>query len=514
MTIFLHAPIAPPANPFANQKQNKRIGEPPRKPYPLHMNLGTDSAIPKYRITGVEAFAIGSYGEKGDYTEADLDEMSASYDPNVHAASTKFDHIDQGPAGGWLANPRRVGKKLLVDIVGATKAVADGFLGEWKNRSIEIYRDFNGTGKPYIRGLALLGAAAPHVKGLAHVSPEQIAAMKDAGERFITLSGDTNGAFAFYDYGMSPVEGYEPPAMDEMPLPYVSAPYGSPAGMNATATRALVIVDSEATGETRGHKHVADLSKGADGWTSPPCYCGPAIPGDTHQHVIERGVVLPALDGLGVMHTHELELESEDYQIESINAMEAMNMNDKTPNPAPNTTDPTPAPAPPVDAERAAKFAEMEARFAAIEADNARMTVELAATKRKARDASFDSAWDKALGEGRCVPAQRAHEFAIFNALCDGNGAVVNFGENAEHAPADAYLIALSERPASGITATDVAGAASNTRVAAINFGDSGDADQVAANRRTEAIMKFKADNKIASFTDAALAYSAANPGK
>jgi len=471
------------------------------------MNTGTDSATKLHRITGIEAFKAGDYGDKGRYTVDDLDAIAASYDPALHSAALKFDHIDQGPAAGWISRVYRSGEKLLVDVVNATKEAADGFLGEWRNRSAEIYRDFEGSGKPYLRGLALLGSAAPHVKGLAHVTPEQIAAMKDAGQRFTVLSDDPKGAVAFYDY-MMPGE-YEEPEVKEMPLPYVSAPYGSPAGMNTVATKAIVIVDSEATGETRGHCHVADLSKSADGWTSPPCPCGPAIPGDTHQHVIERGVVLPALDGLGVMHTHELELEAEDYQIESINAMEAMKMNDTT-----QTPDPTPvAPVPSAD-ERAAKFAEMEARFAAIEADNARMTLELAATKRKARDASFDSAWEKALAEGRCVPAQRAKEFAIFNALCDGSGAVVNFGENAEHAPADAYLIALSERPASGLIAQDVAGAASNNRVSQINFGDSGDADQVAANRRTEAIMKFKAEHKIASFTDAALAYSKANPGK
>ena len=85
--------------------------------------------------------------------------------------------------------------------------------------------------------------------------------------------------------------------------------------------------------------------------------------------------------------------------------------------------------------------------------------------------------------------------------IVDGNAAAIAVGD---------YL----DSDASGLIAQDVAGQSSATRVAAINFGDSGDADQVAANRRTEAIMQFKAEHKIANFTDAALAYSKANPGK
>jgi len=472
------------------------------------MATGTDSATPKlHRITGVEIFRAGDYGEKGRYGVEDLDTIAASYDPAKHSAALKFDHIDQGPAAGWISRVYRSGEKLLVDVVNATKDAADGFLGAWKNRSAEIYRDFEGSGKPYLRGLALLGSAAPHVKGLAHVTEDQIAAMKDAGERFITLSGDASGAFAFYDYGMEASEGYETPAVAEMPIPYVAQPYGSPAGMNATVTRSIVIVDSEATGETRGHNHVADLSRRADGWTSPPCYMGPNVPGDDHQHVIERGKVLPAADKLGIMHTHELELEAEDYDLSiSIEAPEAMTMSDTNKQ----------------NEAEAAKFSELETRLtesikaefaeklATLEASNKTLTEQAEAAKRKARDVSFDSAWEKAENEGRVVPAQKPKELALFNALCDSHGGVVNFGESAELAPADAFLSALSERPVMGIAEKDIAGKASGEKVAAITFGDAGDADQVAANRRTAEINKFKADNNIKTFTEAALAWSKA----
>lgn len=433
-------PSGPCPNPFANQKQKERIGNPPRKLYPLRMNLATDSATKLHRIIGIEAFKAGDYGDKGSYSVDDLDAIAASYNPSLHSAALKFDHIDQGPAAGWVSRVYRSGEKLLVDVVNASKEAADGLIGAWKNRSAEIYRDFEGTGKPYLRGLALLGSAAPHVKGLAHVTPEQIAAMKDAGERFITLSGDTNGAFAFYDYGMTSPEGYEAPEVEESTIPAVWSTYGPPKGIGPVALKTMVIVDSAGCEENRCHKHRVDLTADANGWTSPPVWCGPNTPGDEHQHTVTAGKIDAAPDGFGVMHTHEIELTLEDkieghLPIPEIET-EITIMSEKT------ITDPTPAPA--VDA---VKFGEMTSALARQESEILALKAQNAAIIRRERDTKFDAAWAAAFTDGRVTEAQKPQTLAIFNAFCDSATDSVNFGESGSLAPADAFLSELRSRP-------------------------------------------------------------------
>lgn len=102
------------------------------------------------------------------FNDEDLAAMAESYDPvGIEAAALNFDHAWDGPAHGW-----------------ATRVwVADGFLwarfeqlsdeavaaiesGQWPRRSSELNMKHPATGKPYFRGLALLGAAHPAVYGL------------------------------------------------------------------------------------------------------------------------------------------------------------------------------------------------------------------------------------------------------------------------------------------------------------------------------------------------------------
>ena len=74
----------------------------------------------------------------------------------------------QGPAYGWVESLKLVGETLvarLKQVPEEIKALADA--GRYKHRSAEIFLDFQGTGRKYLKRIAMLGAAVPAVKGLA-----------------------------------------------------------------------------------------------------------------------------------------------------------------------------------------------------------------------------------------------------------------------------------------------------------------------------------------------------------
>jgi hypothetical protein len=114
-----------------------------------------------------EIFRAGKYPQ-GDFTEADLDQIVQAYDPKIHEAPITLDHGKTGPAYGWVAGLKRVGKTLVAsfrDVAEELKGLVEA--GRYKKRSAEIYTNFAGTGKKYLKAVAFLGAAVPEVKGLA-----------------------------------------------------------------------------------------------------------------------------------------------------------------------------------------------------------------------------------------------------------------------------------------------------------------------------------------------------------
>ncbi len=116
----------------------------------------------------IELFRAGNYGEKGAYTEADIDKMVANYDPAKHEAPVVVGHPEHdAPAFGWVESLKRAGSVLL----GKLKQVPAQFEdlvreGRFKKRSISLYRTADG---PALRHVGFLGAMPPEVKGLADV---------------------------------------------------------------------------------------------------------------------------------------------------------------------------------------------------------------------------------------------------------------------------------------------------------------------------------------------------------
>lgn len=114
-----------------------------------------------------EIFRAGDYGERGAWGDDSLDALVRDYDPALHEAPVTFDHAQTGPALGWVAGLRRSGDRLLARVRAAGDDLLDALReGSFRKRSVELYRALPETGRPYLKAVSLLGAAAPAVKGL------------------------------------------------------------------------------------------------------------------------------------------------------------------------------------------------------------------------------------------------------------------------------------------------------------------------------------------------------------
>lgn len=123
----------------------------------------------------VAIFAPGNHhGGAAPYSPADLQEIADTYTPGLHEAPNVIGHAEErkssDPAYGY-ASELFVRDGLLW---ARLKQVPEQFRewvrqGFWKKRSIEVYTDFKGTGKKYLRAIAWLGAEPPEVKGLPDV---------------------------------------------------------------------------------------------------------------------------------------------------------------------------------------------------------------------------------------------------------------------------------------------------------------------------------------------------------
>lgn len=104
-------------------------------------------------------------GKTKEWTEADLDNIVAKYDPSKHEAPIVIGHPkENAPAFGWIEKLKRVGDTLYA----LPKQLQSDFAemvrqGLFKKRSISLYPD--GT----LRHVGFLGATPPAVKGLPDV---------------------------------------------------------------------------------------------------------------------------------------------------------------------------------------------------------------------------------------------------------------------------------------------------------------------------------------------------------
>ena len=113
-----------------------------------------------------EIFRAGDYGDKGNYTQDDLDAIVANFNESDQVPIVVGHPETNSPAWGWITGLRRIGDILQAregSVHPAFAKARDQRL--FKNRSVRICRTKNG---PKLLHLGWLGAALPEVEGLSN----------------------------------------------------------------------------------------------------------------------------------------------------------------------------------------------------------------------------------------------------------------------------------------------------------------------------------------------------------
>jgi len=156
----------------------------------------------------IEVFRTGDYGPKGAYAPEDLARIAEDYDPAWHEAPVTVDHRQDGPAFGWVAGLRCAGEVLVARLKDVHESLREWIRqGAYKKRSVELYRTFARTGRPYLRAVSFLGACPPEVKGLADPIFRE-----DEGERVLVEFDDHPRAADDEPAAMSLKDGEDAPA--------------------------------------------------------------------------------------------------------------------------------------------------------------------------------------------------------------------------------------------------------------------------------------------------------------
>lgn len=120
-----------------------------------------------------EIFKAGNYPQ-GAFTEADIKSLVTNYDPSFCEAPLTLDHIQSGPAYGWVSALKDDNGSLKASFRDITEGLKDYVQsGQYKKISVEIYKELEGR-KPYLKAVSFLGAAIPQVKGMEPVQFKEL----------------------------------------------------------------------------------------------------------------------------------------------------------------------------------------------------------------------------------------------------------------------------------------------------------------------------------------------------
>lgn len=127
----------------------------------------------------LEIFRAGRHtamsGEVVEFTEADLAQIAAVYNPKVHEAPLVLGHPrDNAPAYGWAQKVTARGSSLFAAVDQLEPSFAEAVReGRYKKVSASFYKPSSPAnptpGKYYLRHIGFLGAQPPAVKGLTPV---------------------------------------------------------------------------------------------------------------------------------------------------------------------------------------------------------------------------------------------------------------------------------------------------------------------------------------------------------
>jgi hypothetical protein len=115
----------------------------------------------------IEIFKAGKYPQ-GTFTREQLAAMATAYDAAFCEAPVTLDHVQAGPALGWVKGVRLDGDTLFADIEASPELVELVDKKLFKKRSVEFFRQLPGKGL-YLKAVSFLGAQIPQVKGMRDV---------------------------------------------------------------------------------------------------------------------------------------------------------------------------------------------------------------------------------------------------------------------------------------------------------------------------------------------------------
>lgn len=126
-------------------------------------------------VLNVEVFRVGQWnGER--FGTSDLDSMVSAFGRVGYTPPVKLGHDDSpgAMAFGWVSNLRRVGDKLLANLVDVPDSLIAMIRAKrYDSVSVEIFNDLVRDGVKFVRALkaiAILGAQIPGVSGLRPIS--------------------------------------------------------------------------------------------------------------------------------------------------------------------------------------------------------------------------------------------------------------------------------------------------------------------------------------------------------
>ncbi len=191
----------------------------------------------------IEIFRAGTFtalgGQTVSFTQADLDELAASYNPDSDPAPVVIGHpTTDAPAWGWAKSLRVDGDVLKAVVDQLEPAFAKAVTaGRYKRVSPSFYpRGHAASPKPdqlYLKHIGFLGGAAPAVKGLVPV-----AFSADAQSGCITVE-----------------------AWDTVPPPPVETPAPNPEEQNFAEREAALAAREAALAATESRlRHEANLA--------------------------------------------------------------------------------------------------------------------------------------------------------------------------------------------------------------------------------------------------------------
>ena len=136
----------------------------------------------------IEAFKVGrhtdSAGNTSDWTAERLDAFIAKYNPSIHMAPVRIDHIEplqrkgRGPAFGWIAGARREGERVMLKL----SQVQPQF-EEWVRSGLIKARSIAWEPARGIHHLAFLGYNCPAIAGMENIY--------DDGDGLVTIQFTT-----------------------------------------------------------------------------------------------------------------------------------------------------------------------------------------------------------------------------------------------------------------------------------------------------------------------------------